>query len=157
MDIKRVFLIILDSVGMGPAPDAEAFGDHNPNTLGHIAAETPGFSLPVMESLGLGNIEGMEGYAPAEHPAGAFARLHELSAGKDTTIGHWEIAGIISPKPLPTYPNGFGEDILKPFREQTGRGVLGNCVASGTTILDELGEEHMRTGDRRSRRDRSDR
>ncbi len=147
MDIKRVFLIILDSVGMGPAPDAEAFGDHNPNTLGHIAAETPGFSLPVMESLGLGNIEGMVGYTPAEHPAGAFARLHELSAGKDTTIGHWEIAGIISPKPLPTYPDGFGEDILKPFREQTGRGVLGNCVASGTTILDELGEEHMRTGD----------
>ena len=82
MDIKRVFLIILDSVGMGPAPDAEAFGDHNPNTLGHIAAETPGFILPIMESLGLGNIEGMVGYAPAEHPAGAFARLHELSAGK---------------------------------------------------------------------------
>lgn len=147
MDIKRVFLIILDSVGMGSAPDAEAFGDHNPNTLGDIAANIPGFSLPVMESLGLGNIEGMIGYAPAAHPAGAFARLHELSAGKDTTIGHWEIAGIISPKPLPTYPNGFGEDILKPFREQTGRGVLGNCVASGTTILDELGEEHMRTGD----------
>ena len=102
MDIKRVFLIILDSVGMGPAPDSEAFGDHNPNTLGHIAEATPGFSLPVMESLGLGNIEGMTGYAPAEHPAGAFARLHELSAGKDTTIGHWEIAGIISPRPIRT-------------------------------------------------------
>ena len=147
MDIKRVFLIILDSVGMGPAPDDEAFGDHHPNTLGHIAESIPGFTLPVMESIGLGNIDGMVGYKPAENPSGAFARLHELSAGKDTTIGHWEIAGIISPKPLPTYPNGFGDEILKPFMEATGRGVLGNKVASGTTILDELGEEHMRTGD----------
>ncbi len=147
MDIKRVILIILDSVGMGPAPDAAAFGDHEPNTLGHIAAATPGFTLPVMESLGLGNIEGMVGFAPAEHPSGAFARLHELSAGKDTTIGHWEIAGIISPNPMPTYPNGFGPEILEPFMKATGRGVLGNKVASGTTILDELGEEHMRTGD----------
>ena len=147
MDIKRVFLLVLDRVGMGPAPDAAGFGDHEPNTLGHIAEATPGFTLPVMESIGLGNIDGMEGLAPAANPTGAYARLHELSAGKDTTIGHWEIAGIISTKPLPTYPNGFGEDILKPFREATGRGVLGNCVASGTTILDELGEEHMRTGD----------
>lgn len=147
MDINRVFLIVLDSVGMGPAPDAAAFGDHEPNTLGHIASSIPGFTLPVMQSIGLGNIEGMVGYAPAEKPSGAFARLHEISAGKDTTIGHWEIAGIISPKPLPTYPNGFDEDVLAPFREATGRGVLGNKVASGTTILDELGEEHMRTGD----------
>ena len=147
MDIKRVFLIILDSVGMGPAPDAADFGDINPNTLGHIAASIPGFKLPTMQYLGLGNIDGMEGYEASKLPLGAFARLHELSAGKDTTIGHWEIAGIISPKRLPTYPNGFPEEVLKPFREQTGRGVLGNCVASGTTILDELGEEHMRTGD----------
>ena len=154
MDIKRVFLIILDSVGMGPAPDAAEFGDINPNTLGlgdinpntlgHIAASVPGFKLPTMQYLGLGNIDGMEGFEPAKLPLGAFARLHELSAGKDTTIGHWEIAGIISPNRLPTYPNGFPEEVLKPFREQTGRGVLGNCVASGTTILDELGEEHMR-------------
>ena len=147
MDIKRVFLIILDSVGMGTAPDAAEFGDNQPNTLGHIAQAIPGFKLPVMQSLGLGNIDGMVGYEPAKIPLGAFGRLRDLSAGKDTTIGHWEIAGIISPKRLPTYPNGFGEDILKPFREQTGRGVLGNCVASGTTILDQLGEEHMRTGD----------
>ena len=147
MDIKRIFLIILDSVGMGPAPDDAAFGDHNPNTLGHIAAAVPGFRLPVMESIGLGNIEGMVGFAPAEHPSGAYARLHELSAGKDTTIGHWEIAGIISPDPMPTYPNGFGPEILEPFMKATGRGVLGNKVASGTAILDELGEEHMRTGD----------
>ena len=147
VDIKRVFLIILDSVGMGPAPDAADFGDVNPNTLGHIAASIPGFKLPVMQFLGLGNIDGMVGFEPAKYPLGSYARLHELSAGKDTTIGHWEIAGIIRPKRLPTYPNGFPEEILKPFREQTGRGVLGNCVASGTTILDELGEEHMRTGD----------
>ena len=147
MDIKRVFLIVLDSVGMGPAPDAAAFGDNMPNTLGHIAESIPGFTLPVMESIGLGNIDGMVGYKPAENPAGAFARLHELSAGKDTTIGHWEIAGIISPNPLPTYPNGFGPEILEPFMKATGRGVLGNKVASGTAILDELGEEHMRSGD----------
>ena len=147
MDIKRVFLIILDSVGMGPAPDAADFGDVNPNTLGHIAASIPGFRLPAMQWLGLGNIDGMEGFRPVKKPIGAFARLRELSAGKDTTIGHWEIAGIISPTRLPRYPNGFPEEILQPFREQTGRGVLGNCVASGTTILDELGEEHMRTGD----------
>ena len=147
MDIKRVFLIILDSVGMGEAPDAADFGDIHPNTLGHIAASIPGFKLPVMQWLGLGNIDGMQGYEAAKYPLGAYGRLRELSAGKDTTIGHWEIAGIISPKRLPTYPNGFPEEILKPFREQTGRGVLGNCVASGTVILDSLGEEHMRTGD----------
>ena len=141
MDIKRVFLIILDSVGMGPAPDAADFGDIEPNTLGHIAASVPGFKLPVMQSMGLGNIDGMVGFEPAEHPTGAFARLHELSAGKDTTIGHWEIAGIISDKRLPTYPDGFPEEIIEEFEEQTGKKVLGNCVASGTTILDELGEE----------------
>ena len=147
MDIKRVFLIILDSVGMGPAPDAAAFGDHEPNTLGHIAQSLPGFKLPVMQTLGLGNIDGMVGYEAASYPLGSYARLRELSAGKDTTIGHWELAGIISPNPLPTYPNGFGDEILEPFKKATGRGVLGNCVASGTTILDQLGEEHMRTGD----------
>lgn len=147
MDIKRVFLIILDSVGMGASPDSEDFGDHDVNTLGHIAEATADFRLPVMESIGLGNIDGMVGVEPAKNPSGAFARLHELSAGKDTTIGHWEIAGIISTKRLPTYPNGFPEEILKPFRKQTGRGVLGNCVASGTTILDQLGERHMKTGD----------
>ena len=141
MDIKRVILIILDSVGMGPAPDAADFGDIEPNTLGHIAASVPGFKLPVMQSMGLGNIDGMVGFEPAEHPTGAYARLHELSAGKDTTIGHWEIAGIISDKRLPTYPDGFPDDIIEEFEEQTGKKVLGNCVASGTTILDELGEE----------------
>ena len=147
VDIKRVFLIILDSVGMGTAPDAEEFGDINPNTLGHIAEAIPGFKLPVMQALGLGNIDGMTGYKPAKYPFGAFARLRELSMGKDTTIGHWEIAGIITPKRLPTYPNGFPEEVLEPFRKVTGRGVLGNCVASGTAIIEELGEEHMRTGD----------
>ena len=147
MDIKRVFLIILDSVGMGTAPDSAAFGDHNPNTLGHIAQAIPGFKLPTMQYLGLGNIDGMMGYEASKAPLGAFARLQELSAGKDTTIGHWEISGIVSPNPMPTYPNGFSDEILDPFREQTGRGVLGNCVASGTQIIEELGEEHMRTGD----------
>ena len=100
-----------------------------------------------MQTLGLGNIDGMVGYEAASYPLGSYARLRELSAGKDTTIGHWELAGIISPNPLPTYPNGFGDEILEPFKKATGRGVLGNCVASGTTILDQLGEEHMRTGD----------
>ena len=147
MNINRVFLIVLDSVGCGTAPDSAAFGDHNPNTLGHIAQSIPGFKLPVMQSIGLGNIEGMVGYEPAEKPSGAVARLQELSAGKDTTIGHWEIGGIISPNPMPTYPNGFPEEVLQPFREATGRGVLGNCVASGTEIIKELGEQHMKTGD----------
>lgn len=146
MNIDRVILIVLDSVGMGPAPDHAAFGDIEPNTLGHIAASVPGFKLPVMQSLGLGNIEGMVGYEPAEKPLGAFARLQEISAGKDTTIGHWEIGGIIMNSPLPTYPDGFGDDVMKPFEEAIGRGTLGNKVASGTVILDELGEEHMRTG-----------
>ena len=103
MDIKRVFLIILDSVGMGTAPDAAEFGDINPNTLGHIAASVPGFKLPNMQYIGLGNIDGMEGFEASKYPLGSFARLRELSAGKDTTIGHWELSCAISIAPSASF------------------------------------------------------
>ncbi len=146
MKINRIIWIVLDSVGMGPMPDAHDFGDDAPNTLGHIAESIPGFSLPVMESLGLGNIDGMVGYKPAAKPAGAFARLTEFSAGKDTTIGHWEMAGIQMSKPFPTYPHGFGPDIMQKFESKIGRGTLGNKPASGTAIIEELGDEHVATG-----------
>ena len=131
MITNRVIWIVLDSVGMGPMPDSHAFGDEEPNTLGHIAQAIPGFSLPVMESIGLGNIDGMVGYQPVANPSGAFARMAEFSAGKDTTIGHWEMAGIQTTKPLPTYPNGFGPEIIQEFEARIGRGTLGNKPASG--------------------------
>lgn len=143
---NRVIWIVLDSVGMGPMPDSHAFGDEEPNTLGHIAQAIPGFSLPVMESIGLGNIDGMVGYQPVANPSGAFARMAEFSAGKDTTIGHWEMAGIQTTKPLPTYPNGFGPEIIQEFEARIGRGTLGNKPASGTAIIAELGDEHVATG-----------
>ena len=144
--INRVIWIVLDSVGMGPMPDSSLFGDKNPNTLGHIAEKIPGFKLPVMQSLGLGNIDGMTGYEPAEHPLGSYARMAEHSAGKDTTIGHWEMAGLYMPKPFPVYPNGFSREILDEFERRIGRGTLGNKPASGTQIIAELGDEHVATG-----------
>ena len=146
MNIKRVIWIVLDSVGMGPMPDAQLFGDQNPNTLGHIAENTPGFSLPNMEMLGLGNIDGMVGFAHNHRPIGSYARLAEKSAGKDTTIGHWEMAGLTIEKPFPVYPNGFGPEIMDAFERKIGRGTLGNKPASGTAIIAELGDEHVRSG-----------
>ena len=146
MKTNRIIWIVLDSVGMGPMPDAHAFGDDEPNTLGHIAQAVPGFSLPVMESMGLGNIDGMIGYQPADRPIGAYARMAEFSAGKDTTIGHWEMGGIQMTRPLPTYPNGFGPEIMQEFEARIGRGTLGNKPASGTAIIAELGDEHVATG-----------
>lgn len=146
MNIDRICWIVLDSVGMGPMPDASSFGDTNPNTLGHIASSIPGFELPTMQRMGLGNIDGMVGYPREKTPIGSFARLAEKSAGKDTTTGHWEMAGIITEKPFPTYPNGFGPDILLPFTKEIGRGILGNTPASGTAIIADLGDEHLKTG-----------
>lgn len=145
--VQRVVWIVLDSVGMGEAPDAAAFGDVGANTIAHTAEACGGLQLPNLRSLGYGNIDGMKGIAPVEHPIGAYGRLQERSQGKDTTIGHWEMIGIYTPTPFPTYPEGFPKEIMDEFLKQTGcKGYLGNCVASGTEIIKELGEEHIRTG-----------
>ena len=144
--MKRVFLIVLDSCGIGAMPDSEKFGDVNVNTLASCATSAK-LQIPNMIAAGMGNIDGVTCLPGTDAPIGAYARLQESSMGKDTTIGHWEIAGIVSPDPLPTYPNGFPEEILKPFREQTGRGVLANAPWSGTAVIDAYGAEHMQTGD----------
>ena len=144
--MKRIFLIVLDSCGIGQMPDCEAFGDRGVNTLASCAA-TGKLQLPNMIAAGLGNIDGMSCLPKTDAPTGAYARLTEASMGKDTTIGHWEIAGIVSPDPLPTYPEGFPEEILEPFRQATGRGVLANAPWSGTAVIDEYGKQHMETGD----------
>ena len=144
--MKRIFLIVLDSFGIGAMPDSEAFGDVGVNTLGACATSDK-LNIPNMIAAGLGNIDGVSCLPKTDAPVGAYARLTESSMGKDTTIGHWEIAGIVSENPLPTYPEGFPEEVLAPFRAATGRGVLGNAPWSGTAVLDEYGEEHMKTGD----------
>ncbi|MBA2660723.1 MAG: phosphopentomutase [Bradymonadaceae bacterium] len=144
---KRAVIIVLDSVGIGELPDAAAYGDTGSDTLGHIAASIEGFDLPNLRALGLGNIEGVAQLEAVERPAAGFGRMTEVSHGKDTATGHWEFVGIILDEPFMTFPEGFGPDILDPFIEQTGvGGVLGNKASSGTVILDELGEEHMRSG-----------
>ena len=148
-NIKRVFLIVLDSFGIGEAPDAAAFGDAGADTLGAVV-KSKKFNAPNLTKLGLFAIEGQKEKAPAEalgSISGAVARLRELSNGKDTTIGHWEMAGIISEKPLPTYPNGFPEEVIEAFKKATGRGVLCNLPYSGTQVLVDYGEEHLKTGD----------
>ena len=142
---KRVFLIVLDSFGIGAAPDAAAFGDAGSNTLGSIA-DHGNFDTPNLRRLGLFNIEGIECGTPCEAPTGAFARLQERSLGKDTTIGHWEIAGLVSEQALPTYPDGFPEEVIREFEARTGRKVLCNRTYSGTEVIRDYGEEHMRTG-----------
>ena len=144
--MKRIFLIVLDSFGIGAMPDSESFGDVGVNTLGACATSSQ-LKIPNMIAAGLGNIDGVSCLPKADEPKGAFARLGEASMGKDTTIGHWEIAGIVSADPLPTYPEGFPEEVLAPFRAATGRGVLANAPWSGTAVLDAFGEEHMKTGD----------
>ena len=143
--MKRIFLIVLDSFGIGQMPDAAAFGDVEVNTLAACASSRE-LHIPNMIAAGLGNIDGVT-CLPKAAPSGAVARLTEASMGKDTTIGHWEIAGIVSPDPLPTYPQGFPEEVLEPFRAATGRGVLANAPWSGTAVIEKYGQEHMRTGD----------
>lgn len=144
--MKRVFLIVLDSCGAGAMPDAPQFGDVGVHTL-RSCATSDKLDIPNMKKLGLGNILGLDFLGKTEHPTGAYARLKERSMGKDTTIGHWEIAGVVSPNPLPTYPDGFPEEVLAPFREMTGRGVLANAPWSGTEVINRYGDEHVRTGD----------
>ena len=144
--MKRVFLFVLDSCGAGAMPDSESFGDIDVNTL-RSCASSPKLNIPNMVSCGLGNIDGLDFLGTVNAPVGAYGKLAESSMGKDTTIGHWEIAGIISPNPLPTYPDGFPEEILEPFKQATGRGILANCPMSGTEVITKFGEEHVKTGD----------
>lgn len=144
--MKRVFLIVLDSFGIGEMEDAAAYGDKGTNTLRSVSSSSA-FSMPNMESLGLFNIEGVTCREGVKVPKARIARMKEASKGKDTTIGHWEIAGILSSQPLPTYPEGFPEEVLAAFRQATGRGVLCNKPYSGTEVIQAYGDEHVRTGD----------
>jgi phosphopentomutase len=142
---QRVIWIVLDSVGIGEMPDAAAYGDAGSDTLGNIAKQRP-MKLPNLGALGLANIKPLAGLSPAAEPAGAFGRCTLASPGKDTTTGHWEMAGIHLDKPLPLYPQGFPPEIIEIFEERIGRKTLGNCAASGTEIIRRLGDEHVRTG-----------
>lgn len=146
--MKRVFLIVLDSFGIGEMEDAAEYGDKGTNTIGSVSSSSY-FQVPNLKKLGLFNIEGVECQKkePVDAPMACVARMKEASKGKDTTIGHWEIAGMISENPLPTYPNGFPREVLEEFSRLTGRGVLCNKPYSGTEVIKDYGEEHMRTGD----------
>ena len=144
MEKRRLFLIVLDSVGIGEAPDAALFGDEGSNTV--RAAVEAGADLPNLKKLGLFNIDGMDWTTGEQAPAGAFGRMQEASMGKDTTIGHWEIAGVVSPKPLPTFPDGFPPEIIEKFEQLTGRKVICNKPYSGTQLLLDYGREHVETG-----------
>jgi phosphopentomutase len=144
---ERVLLLVCDSFGVGEAPDADAYGDAGANTLGHVAEAVDGLHAPNLAALGLGAVTEMPGLDPAAaDPGTAHGRLTERSAGKDTTTGHWEVCGIVLDRPFPTYPDGFPPDVVEPWERAIGRTVLGNKAASGTEIIQELGEEHLRTG-----------
>ncbi|MDD4334773.1 MAG: phosphopentomutase [Desulfotomaculaceae bacterium] len=144
--INRVALFVLDSVGVGELPDAGDYGDIGSNTLGNVSRAVGGLNMPNLGRLGLGNIIHIEGVPPAENPAASYGRMAEKSAGKDTTTGHWEMAGIIMKQPFPVYSNGFPAGLIESYEEKIGRRVLGNKAASGTAIIEELGAEHMATG-----------
>lgn len=146
MPINRFIVIVLDSVGIGEAPDASAYGDVGSHTLGNIARAVGGLRVPHLEAMGLANIAILEGVLPQLQPTAAYGKMAEISAGKDTTTGHWELMGIEVAKAFPLYPEGFPPEIMDRYEAETGRGWLGNYPASGTVIIDELGEEHMRTG-----------
>ena len=143
---SKVVLVILDGVGIGALPDAGRYGDEGSNTLGNLAHAVGGLNLPNLTRAGLGNIAPLEGMPPQAQPLAAFGKMAEASPGKDSTSGHWEIAGLILEKPFPTYPDGFPPEIIGPFEKAIGREVLGNKAASGTEIIKELGDEHVRTG-----------
>ncbi|HLA14142.1 MAG TPA: phosphopentomutase [Gemmatimonadaceae bacterium] len=144
--MKRAVILILDGVGIGAAPDAEAYGDSGSDTLGNLARACGGLSLPRLERLGLGNIRDLEGIRTRGDAAGAWGSMRPASAGKDSTAGHWEIAGIHLERPFPTFPNGFPAHVLEPFIRETGRGVIGNVVASGTEVIDRYAAEHEKSG-----------
>jgi phosphopentomutase len=143
---RKVVCIVCDSLGVGAAPDAAAFGDAGADTLGHTAAAAGGLRLPHLGALGLGHLTKVDGVEPARPPGGVISRLRERSAAKDTTTGHWEMMGVISERPPPTYPDGFPPEVIDAFSQAIGRGVLANRPASGTQIIAELGDEHVATG-----------
>ena len=144
--IPRVVILVCDSFGVGDAPDADAYGDAGANTLGNTARAVGGIDAPNLGALGLGALTDVVGVSPRADPGTAHGRLTERSAGKDTTTGHWEMAGIVLDRPFPLYPGGFPPEIIEPFEAQVGHQVLGNLPASGTEIIADLGEEHLRTG-----------
>jgi phosphopentomutase len=143
---RRATIVVLDGLGMGNAPDAAEFGDEGANTLANTARAVGGLDAPNLRALGLGNVEGIDGVPPAESPSASYGLMVELSAAKATLAGHWEMMGLVLDDPLPTYPDGFPEDVLARFEDETGRGVIGNRPASGTEIIEELGLEQERTG-----------
>jgi phosphopentomutase len=144
--MPRACVIVLDAVGAGELPDADQYGDQGSNTLANVAKAVGGLDLPNMEALGLGNVEPLEGCPPQPGAPAVAGRLLERSKGKDTTTGHWEMMGIVTAQAFPTYPHGFPHDVIDPFMHRTGRGVIGNKAASGTEIIQELGQEHQETG-----------
>jgi phosphopentomutase len=144
--MPRACVIVLDAVGAGELPDAAEYGDEGSDTLGNVARAVGGLDLPNLEALGLGNVEELEGCPPQPGAPAVAGRLLERSRGKDTTTGHWELMGIVTPDPMPTYPHGFPSDLIEEFAHRTGHGVIGNKPASGTEIIQELGEEHQQTG-----------
>jgi phosphopentomutase len=143
--MKRAIIVVLDSVGIGELPDADRYGDRGSNTLGNIAASIDGFRLPNLEKLGLGCIDGIKGFERSDSPLGSYCRMAEKSAGKDTTTGHWEMAGIVLEKPFPVFPNGFPQEVIKRFETAIGTKTLGNFASSGTEIIKQLGRQHMMT------------
>ncbi|MBO0439779.1 phosphopentomutase [Candidatus Enterococcus ikei] len=143
---KRIHVVVMDSVGIGEAPDANAFDDFDVDTLGHIAREMNGLDLPNMESLGLSNIKEIDGVKKVEKPLGYYTKMQETSAGKDTMTGHWEIMGLYIDKPFRVFPDGFPDELLEKIKSFSGREIIGNKAASGTEILEELGEEQLKTG-----------
>ena len=144
--MPRACVIVLDAVGAGELPDSDQYGDEGSNTLANVAKAVGGLDLPNMEALGLGNVEPLEGCPPQPGAPAVAGRLLERSKGKDTTTGHWEMMGIVTAHAFPTYPHGFPHDVIDPFMHRTGRGVIGNKAASGTEIIQELGQEHQETG-----------
>ncbi|WP_404442673.1 phosphopentomutase [Sutcliffiella horikoshii] len=143
---KRVFLVVMDSVGIGEAPDAEKFGDKGANTLGHIAEHMNGLNMPNMAKLGLSNIEEVKGVPKADKPLACYTKMEEASSGKDTMTGHWEIMGLRIDTPFRVFPDGFPDELINELEERTSRKIIGNIPASGTEILDQLGQEHVDTG-----------
>ncbi len=143
---RRAAIIVLDGVGIGAAPDALAYGDVGSDTLGNVSRAVGGMDLPNLAAAGLGNIAALQGVDPVDNAAGAWGLMVPASAGKDSTTGHWEIAGLHLAKPFPTYPHGFPADVVTEFERRTGRAVIGNVVGSGTAVIDKFGPEHMRSG-----------
>ena len=144
--VKRAILVVLDGVGAGANPDADDYGDDGASSLEHCSQAIGGLALPNLGSIGLGNITPILGTPPTDDARGSYGRMAEVGTGKDSTTGHWEMTGVVLHKPLPTYPNGFPADLVAHFEQAIGREVIGNKAASGTEIIEELGEEQMRTG-----------